>query len=139
MAVLVIAVAATVLAVMIIANPLVDLGFSFGNMLASNFELALLALVFGSLALAVGALTGRRGVTLGVASGATVATFFVNGLASLVSWLEWPQKLTPFYWLQRSDPLAKGLSIEDTLIMLAVIAVFVGVSLWGFERRDVRV
>lgn len=139
MAVLVIAVAATVLAVMIIANPLVDLEFTFGNMLASNFELALLALVFGSLALAVGALTGRRGVTLGVASGATVATFFVNGLASLVSWLEWPQKLTPFYWLQRSDPLAKGLSIEDTLIMLAVIAVFVGVSLWGFERRDVRV
>jgi ABC-2 type transport system permease protein len=139
MVTLVAAVATTVLAVMIIANPLVDLEFSLGNMLASNFELALLALVFGSLALAVGALSGKRGVTLGVASGATVATFFVNGLASLVSWLELPQKLTPFYWLQRSDPLAKGLSLEDTLIMVAVIAVFLAISVWGFERRDVAV
>jgi ABC-2 type transport system permease protein len=108
-------------------------------MVASNFELALLALVFGSLALAVGGVTGKRGITLGIASGATVASFFINGLASLVSWLEWPQKLTPFYWLQRSDPLAKGLSMEDTLIMLAVIGVFLGIAIWGFERRDVAV
>ncbi|MEA2000533.1 MAG: ABC transporter permease subunit [Actinomycetota bacterium] len=133
------AVAGAVLAVMVIANPMVDLGFSLLNMIASNFELGLLALVFGSLALAVGGLTGKRGVTLGVASGATVASFFINGLASLVSWLEWPQKLTPFYWLQRSDPLAKGLSVEDTLIMLAVIGVFLAIAVWGFQRRDVAV
>lgn len=132
-------VAGAVLVVMIIANPMVDLGFSLLDMIASNFELALLALVFGSLALAVGGVTGKRGITLGIASGTTVATFFINGLASLVSWLEWPQKLTPFYWLQRSDPLAKGLSIEDTLIMLAVISVFLGIAIWGFERRDVAV
>jgi ABC-2 type transport system permease protein len=139
MVALVTAVATTVLVVMVIANPLVDLDFSLVNMLASNFELALLALVFGTLALAVGALTGKRSITLGIASGATVASFFINGLASLVSWLEWPQKFTPFYWLQRSDPLTKGLSVEDTLIMLAVIAVFVTISVWGFERRDVAV
>jgi ABC-2 type transport system permease protein len=132
-------VAVAILLVMIVANPMVDLGFSLGNMVASNFELALLALVFGSLALAVGGLTGKRGMTIGVAAGATVATFFVNGLAQLVDWLEWPQKLTPFYWLQRADPLNRGLSIEDTLIMVAVIAVFVGVAIWGFERRDISV
>ncbi len=124
---------------MVIANPIVDLEFSLGNMIASNFELALLALVFGSLALAVGGMTGRRGVTNGVAAGTTVATFFINGLAGLVDWLQGAQKITPFYWLQRSDPLANGLSIEDTLIMLVVIGVFVGIAVWGFERRDVTV
>lgn len=139
MVTLVVIVALAVLVVMMVANPIVDLDFSLTNMIASNFELALLALVFGSLALAVGGLTGRRGVTIGVAAGATVATFFINGLAGLVDWLQGAQKLTPFYWLQRSDPLAKGLSIEDTLIMVAVIAVFVGVAVWGFERRDVTV
>lgn len=138
-AILVAAVAIAVLLVMIVANPLVDLDFSLGNMIASNFMLALMALVFGSLALAVGGVTGKRSITLGVAAGATVATFFINGLAPLVSWLEAPQKVTPFYWLQRSDPLAKGLSVEDTLIMLAVIACFVAVAVWGFERRDVQV
>jgi ABC-2 type transport system permease protein len=137
MVVLVGAVATAILVVMAVANPIVDLGFSLGNMLASNFELALLALVFGSLALAAGGLTGRRGTTIGVASGVTVATFFINGLAGLVSWLQPPQKLTPFYWLQRSDPLANGLSYADSLLMIAVIGVFLLVAAWGFEHRDV--
>lgn len=137
MAVLVGVVAVTVLLVMIIANPIVDLGFSIGVMVASNVELALLALVFGSVALAVGGVTGRRGITIGIASGVTVATFFINGLAGLVSWLQPPQKLTPFYWLQRSDPLANGLSYADSLLMIAVIGVFLLIAAWGFEHRDV--
>ncbi len=132
-------VAVAILLVMVVANPIVDLGFSIGNMVASNFQLALLALVFGALALAVGGLTGRRGVTIGLASGVTVATFFINGLAELVDWLQGPQKLTPFYWLQRANPLSNGLSLEDTLIMLIVIGALLGIAVWGFERRDVSV
>lgn len=139
MVTLVTIVAATIGLVIVVANPLVDLGFSLGDIVASNLELALAALVFGSLALAVGGVTGHRGLTVGVAAGVTVATFFINGLAQLVSWLQGPQKLTPFYWLQRSDPLSQGLSLEDTLIMVVVIVVFVGIAIWGFERRDISV
>ncbi len=139
MVTLVMAVSVAILLVMVIANPIVDLGFSVPNMLASNFQLALLALVFGSLAFAVGGLTGKRGVTIGVAAGVTVASFFINGLAELVEWLQGPQKITPFYWLQRSDPLNHGLSIEDSLLMLIVIAVLIGIAAWGFERRDITV
>lgn len=139
MVTLVTIVAAVIGMIMVVANPIVDLGLSVGNIIASNFELALASLVFGSLALAVGAVSGHRGLTIGVAAGVTVATFFINGLAQLVDWLQAPQKLTPFYWLQRSDPLSNGLSIEDTLLMTVVIAVFVGIALWGFERRDISV
>lgn len=139
MVTLVTIVGVAVLFVMVIANPLADLGLSPRNMIASNLELVLLALVFGSLALAVGGVSGRRGVTLGVASGTTVASFFINGLAPLVDWLEWPQKLTPFYWLQRSDPLSNGLSLPDTLVMCIVIGFFLVVAVGGFERRDVAV
>ncbi len=139
MVTLVAVVAIAVFVVMAIANPIVDLEFTFANMLASNFMLALLALVFGALALAAGGVTGRRGVTIGIAAGATVASFFINGLAGLVDWLQGPQKATPFYWLQRSDPLSKGLSVSDTALMLVVIAVLLGIAIWGFQRRDVAV
>ena len=139
MVTLVLAVAVVVLAVMVIGNPIVDLGFSIPNMLASNLGLALLALVFGSLALAVGGVTGRRGVTIGVTAGVTVATFFINGLAELVDWLQGPQKLTPFYWLQRWDPLNDGFSLSTATLMVLVIAALVAVAIWGFSRRDVAV
>lgn len=136
---LVAVVAFAVFVVMAVFNPIVDLGFTVPNMVASNIQLALLALVFGSMALAVGGVTGKRGMTIGIASGATVAAFFINGLAPLVSWLEGAQKLAPFYWLQRSDPLNRGLNISDTMLMVIVIAVFVAVAVWGFARRDVAV
>lgn len=136
---LVFVVAAVVLAVMVVGNPIVDLGFSLPNMVASNLGLALLALVFGSLALAVGGLTGRRGVTVGVAAGVTVATFFINGLAELVDWLQGLQKLTPFYWLQQWDPLNDGFATGTIALMVVVIAAFVAIAVWGFNRRDVAV
>jgi ABC-2 type transport system permease protein len=125
--------------VMVIGNPIVDLGFSLPHMVASNLGLALLALVFGSLAIAVGGLTGKRGVTIGVAAGVTVATFFINGLAELVDWLQGPQKLTPFYWLQQWDPLNDGFSLSAITLMVIVIGFLLGVAVWGFNRRDVAV
>ena len=139
MKVLVFLVAIAVLVVMAVGSSLFDMELSIANMVASNFMLALLALVFGSLALAVGGLTGRRSITIAVAAGTTVATYFINGLAELVDSLKGLQKITPFYWLQRANPLANGLSIEDTLIMVATIAAFVGLALWGFQRRDISV
>ena len=139
MVTLVTIVAGVVLVVMVVGNPIVDLGFSLPNMIASNLGLALLALVFGTVALAVGGLTGKRGVTVGIAAGLTVATFFINGLAELVDWLQGPQKLTPFYWLQQWDPLNDGFSIGTIALMAVVIAVLLGVAAWGFNRRDIAV
>lgn len=139
MVTLVFVVAAIVLVVMVVGNPIVDLGFSLPNMVASNLGLALLALVFGSLALAVGGMTGKRGATIGVAAGVTVATFFINGLAELVDWLQGPQKLTPFYWLQQWDPLNDGFSASTIALMVIVIGVLLAVAIWGFNRRDVAV
>ncbi len=131
--------ALVVFIVMAVGSSLVDMELSIGNMIASNFQLALLALVFGSLALAVGGLTGQRNVTIAIAAGTTVATYFINGLAELVDWLKGVQKITPFYWLQRSNPLKNGLSIEDTMIMIGTIAVFLALAVWGFQRRDISV
>jgi len=125
--------------VLLVADPLVDLGFSVVNMVASNVGLALTALVFGTMALAVGGVTGRRSFTLGTVSGVTVTAFFVNGLAPLVDWLRWPRELSPFYWLQRSDPLRNGFAWGDDLLMLAVVGGFVAVAVWGFNRRDTAV
>ena len=68
-----------------------------------------------------------------------MATFFINGLAELVDWLRGPQKLTPFYWLQEWDPLNDGFSLTTVGLMVMVIAGFVAIAVWGFNRRDVTV
>ncbi len=124
---------------LLISNPIVDLGFDVDGMLAANLGLMLLALVFGSFALAVGAFTGRRSWTIGLSSAVTGATFFINGLAPLVEEIEWTQRLTPFFWLQHPNPLANGFAWGWFGLMALVAAALVGVAIVGFNRRDVGV
>jgi ABC-2 type transport system permease protein len=138
MATLVFLIVGVVFVLLLISNPLLDLGLSFVGMLAVNVAAGLLGLTFGAMALALGALTGRRGLAIGLSAGIAVAAFFVYGLAPLVDALEPLGKLSPFYWYLEPIPLANGFD-PMLLWMVALIALFVGVALWGFNRRDVSV
>ncbi len=120
-------------------NPLVDLDFGFWGILSANVALWLFAVIFMSLALAVGAVTGNRGMTLGISAGTAGALFFINGLAPLVDATSWLQKLTPYYWLQDPNPLANGLDVAATVIFVVVIALLMTLATWGFNRRDIGV
>jgi ABC-2 type transport system permease protein len=95
-----------------------------------------LALVFGMIALAVGAASGRRGLAIGVSAALAVATYVLNSLASLASWLEHVRWISPFYYYARSDPLRNGLDISDLLILLAIALVAACLAPIVFARRD---
>ena len=99
----------------------------------------LLSLVFGYLALAAGAVTGRRGLSIGVAAGVTVATYVIQGIAPLVNGLEWAERLSPFFYFLDGDPLLNGLPIGYTAVLGGLAGFFLAVAVWGFGRRDVGV
>lgn len=126
-------------ATLVALNPVVDLGFGLAGMFGANISLWLFALLFCALALAVGSVSGNRGLTIGVSAGVIAAMFFLNGLAPLVDSVAWMQKLTPFYWLQDPNPLANGLALWSTLTFAVAIALLLGLAIWGLNRRDVSV
>lgn len=138
MAVMVVGLATAVLLVLVIADPLVDLDLPLDGMVAANIGMVLLALVFGTLALAIGSATGRRALTMGIAAGATFATFFINGLAPLVDQIAWTRRMTPFFWVLDPQPLERGFAWQF-LVLAAAIVVLLAVAVWSFERRDVAV
>lgn len=122
---------------LLVLDPVVDLGFSLAGLFGANATLGLFALLFCALALAVGSITGNRGVTIGVSAGATAALFVINGLAPLVDEVAWVAELTPFHWLQDPNPLANGLDVLAVLLLAAVTAALVGTAVWGLNRRDI--
>lgn len=136
-AVLIGAVAAALFLTLSVLNPLVDLDFRFSGILAANVTLWLFAMGFCLFTLALGAITGRRSLTIGIAAGTTATMFFINGLAPLVDEITWMQKLTPFYWLQDPNPLANGFDLAALAIFVVTIAVMLGAAIWGFDRRDI--
>jgi ABC-2 type transport system permease protein len=136
MATIVSLVVGVVFLLLLISSPLLDLDLSFEGMLAVNVAAGLLGLLFGAMALALGALTGRRGLAIGLSAGIAVAAFFLYGLAPLVDALEPFGKLSPFYWYLEPNPLANGFD-PMLLWMVAFTGLFVVTAVWGFVRRDV--
>lgn len=123
---------------LVLEGRLFDMQIPAGNVAAAMLHLALLGLVFGALALAIGAVTGHTGLSRGVPAAVAVVAYVVNGLGPMVSWLEPYQKLSPFYQYIGADPLRTGVSGSAALVAAATIAVLVAVAVWGFTRRDVR-
>lgn len=116
---------------------LVDMQLPAGNVAAAMLHLALLGVVFGSLALALSASTGRTGLSRGIPAVVAVLAYIVNALAPLVDWLEPLQKLSPFYQYVGHDPLREGVSGVSVVVAVATVAVLVALAVLGFRRRDV--
>jgi ABC-2 type transport system permease protein len=126
------------LVVLLVFSEPTQLRVGFVELLAANAGMGLVGLLFGTLALALGALTGRRGLTIGISSAVAVAAFFLYGFAPVIEQIEWTQVLSPFWWYLGGRPLSDGFDVMF-LGLAAAILVLLAAAMWGFERRDVSV
>lgn len=111
----------------------------FANLAAASLQLVLLGTVFGSLALAIGAVTGRRAAASGAVAVIGIASYFANTLGPSVEAIAWTRDLSPFRYYSGGQPLVYGWQFGDALILLLIAAVLVAVGIVGFRRRDVGV
>jgi len=123
---------------MLIANLALNMGIDALKMFEANISTALLALAVGTLALAVGAATGRRAV--GVAAGGAVAllAYLLNALAPLVDWLAPARRASLFYYYGGIEALRRGTTVAGVGVLLAFTAVCLAAALLLFDRRDLK-
>jgi ABC-2 type transport system permease protein len=115
-----------------------DIDVSLGNLLAGSTGLLLLTAGFGTFALAVGAVTGRRAVALGVAAGAAVAAYVLDAIGPTID-AGWMTAVSPFAWYLEADPLVNGLDPRGFALLAAVPVLSAAVGLVAFVRRDLMV
>lgn len=111
----------------------------FDGFIAVTAGSVLLALLFGALAMWIGALTGRRTTSIGVAFGLAIASYFVYSFSSLVEVLKPLRPLSPFTYYIGDDPLTKGVQANDLAVLGVTTLVFLVLALLSFQRRDLRV
>ncbi|MFC6087517.1 ABC transporter permease subunit [Sphaerisporangium aureirubrum] len=133
------AVAVVSFAVILLAANAVDLGVSAGRILAAHLGLFLLVLLFGTLTVTVGAMTGRKAVALSVTGAFAVASYVVNALAKDVEVMNWLSWVSPFRYYSEGNPLFNGVPVVDYLVLLAATLVLVVTAVLSFDRRDVGV
>lgn len=116
----------------------VGMDISAGLLAAATVSLVLLALVYSSLTLLLGALTGNRGLALGLGATLALAAYVLDSLGLLVQRLEGLQPLSPFFYYRDAVPLRNGLDPVHVLVLLALALAFAALAAPAFEQRDAR-
>ena len=117
----------------------VHMDLKLGRLAAVTLSAILLGVAFGTLALAVGAATGKRGLSTALASVVGVVAYFLNSLAPVVSSLQPYRKLSLLYYYIGADPLRNGLNLGHAAVLAGVTVVLLAVGVLAFQRRDVGV
>jgi ABC-2 type transport system permease protein len=99
----------------------------------------LLALLFGALALLLGAWTGRRTLSIGLAFALAITAYFVYSFSQLVELLEPVRPLSPYTYYIGDNPLVKGLLPANVAVLAITTLVLVALAVIAFQRRDLRV
>jgi ABC-2 type transport system permease protein len=114
-------------------------GIPTGNVLAASAQLTALGWLFGALALAVGAVTGRKGWASAGPAGLALVTYLLYVMAPMTDVLEPFRGVSPFEWYVGNNPLENGLDVGGLALLVGFSAVFAAIAVVGFERRDVGV
>jgi ABC-2 type transport system permease protein len=109
---------------------------ALSNLAAATLAVVQLALVFGIVALAIGAATGSKSTATGVASALAVAAYLVEALAGLVDWLRSGRRLSPVSQTIGLDPLRTGFHPLNSMTLLIVTALVLWLGSVLFDRRD---
>jgi len=123
----------------VLGSVISGLGMSWVNIGATAILVALLGLVFGAVALLIGAITGRVRHAIYGTIGIAFACYLVEGFFPqsqvLAGWERW----TPWHYYLSSDPLNNGLNWSHAGILAGLFVVLVGAAVWAWNRRDLRI
>ncbi len=133
----VVALAVLLAITLIIGADLVGLVTPTSGLVAASVEVALIGALFTSVGLLVGALTGRKGIALGVSIALALAAFLLYSLAPMVSWLERWLWINPFQWALGNDPLRNGIDGGYAIAHLLVTTGLILAAVIAFNRRDI--
>lgn len=134
------AVQASIFALVVLACALVGRGFQLSidptHLAMTTIAVTLLGIDFGLLAMAIGAATGNRGLSIGIAAAVAAASYLASSMAPLVSWLAPVKYLSLFYWSVGNDQLDNGVAIGGLGVLIGAGVLLAVVAVRTFERHD---
>ncbi len=129
---------AVVFAATILGDAIVGLEIGAGAVLAATVSAVLLALLFGTLALALGAWHPGRARAVAVSAALATAAWLVDGLGQVVDALDVPRAISPYRRLIGVNPLSDGAPWGAWLAVAALIVLLAAGASVLLRRRDVR-
>ncbi len=114
----------------------VGLGLEPTGLVAVTASLVLLCSVSGMVALAVGAVTGRRSAALAAGAAVSALAYALDAVAK-TSGTEAVAAISPYHWAFGAQPLASGFDWAGLAALAGLSSLLLAAALFVFVRRDV--
>ena len=121
---------------LLLLMPVAGLDFAVANVVGASAGIYLLASMFGSVAFAVGAATGRRGLAVAAGAGVAGGLFFLGGLGQLIEALSPFAEVSPFVRYDGVAALTDGAPPGTLAVFAALTIALTALGVWAFGRRD---
>ena len=129
---------AFILLVQLVSDAVVGLEIDTARVVSTVVLCGLLALLFGTLALAVAGWLPRPALVLAAGIAVAVGGYLVAALFPLSAPLDPLSGLSPWKWASGGDPLVNAAEPWRYAVLLVPALILVAVGVAGFVRRDVR-
>ena len=124
-------------AVLVIIGRSFQLTITVGNVASVSAAVFLMGLDFGLIAMAIGALTGRRGTALGAGTVLAAASYLVSSLAPVASWIRPARYASLFYWSVGNSQISGGVSPGDYAVLTGTGLCALAAAILSFRRLDI--
>ncbi len=128
---------AVTVAVTVIIGRSFELEITVANVASVSAAVVLMALDFGLLTMAAGALTGRRGAAIGVGTALAAASYLVSSLAPVTSWIRPGRYASLFYWSVGNGQITGGVSAADYAVLIGTGLCALAAAVFAFRRLDI--
>ena len=132
---------AALLTVTVAALVLVGRSFQLSITVASLASVSaavfLMGMDFGLIAMAIGALTGRKGTAVGAATALAAASYLLSSLAPVASWIRPGRYASLFYWSVGNSQVSDGASHADYAVLTATGLCALTAAILSFRRLDI--
>lgn len=125
------------LAGVVIGLLVVNESVNMGRLLLATGMLWLLTLVFGVFGYVLGAITGKRGLSGGLAGVLAFTSLLISTLAMGVKGLRGVDNFSPFHYFNKPSILQYGIELSDVALLGGSVVVMVIIGWVIFERRDI--
>ena len=121
-----------------VSGLLINESMDWWRMLQATFGIWLITFVFSASAFAIGAVTGKRGISGSIVGMLAFVTYIITSLAAGVSVLKTVDIFSPFHYFNTPSIITYGIDWGNVAVLIAIIIAVTALGYTRFMKRDIR-
>jgi len=122
---------------LILGSKFVNMKLDAANLASASFSCFLLGVLFASIGALFGAISGKKGASLGIGAGFAIMFYIFYTISAIVTKFNFVKPINPFQWLLDANQLIDGFQLAVNLKFAILAALITFLASVFINKRDI--